>query len=83
MAGPHVAGLVTLVISANPVLAGRVGQIERIIRRTAVPLVTAETCGGLPAGAVPNNTFGNGRIDALAATQAAADWIFADGFEGD
>jgi subtilisin family serine protease len=81
MAGPHVAGLVALVISANPVLAGRVGQIERIVRRTAVPLGAAETCGGLPAGAVPNNTFGYGRIDALAATQAAADWIFADGFD--
>jgi len=83
MAGPHVAGLVALMISANNNLAGRVGQIERIVRRTAVPLGTAETCGGLAAGVVPNNTFGYGRIDALAATQAAADWIFADGFDPD
>ncbi len=83
MAGPHVAGLVGLVLSANPNLRGRVFQIERIARRTAVALTTTQTCGGVPGSQVPNNTFGYGRIDALAATQAAADWIFADGFDPD
>lgn len=82
MAGPHVAGLVALVISANNNLAGRVGQIERIIRRTAFTgITTVQTCGGTSTSQIPNNTFGYGRIDALAATQAAADWIFADGFD--
>ncbi len=84
MAGPHVAGLVALVISANNNLAGRVGQIEKIIRRTAFTgITTVQTCGGTPTSQIPNNTFGYGRIDALAATQAAADWIFADGFDPD
>jgi len=84
MAGPHVAGLVALVISANNNLAGRVGQIERIVRRTAFTgITTVQTCGGTPTSQIPNNTFGYGRIDALAATQAAADWIFADGFDPD
>lgn len=84
MAGPHVAGLVALMISANNNLAGRVGQIERIIRRTAFTgITTIQTCGGTSTSQLPNNTFGYGRIDALAATLAAADWIFADGFGPD
>jgi serine protease AprX len=70
MAGPHVAGLVALIISANPALAGNVDAIEDIIERTAVPL----PAGGCPVGtgpAVPNNIYGWGRIDALAAVQEA------------
>jgi serine protease AprX len=70
MAGPHVAGLVALVISANPGLAGKVATIEDIIQRTAVKLKTTETCGGT-SGVSPNNVFGNGRIDALAAVNEA------------
>jgi subtilisin family serine protease len=57
MAGPHVAGLVALLLSAHPELKGQVDVIETIIEQSAVPL-------GDP---VPNNTFGWGRIDALAA----------------
>ncbi len=57
MAGPHVAGLVALLLSAHPELKGQVDVIERIIEQSAVPL-------GNP---VPNTTFGWGRIDALAA----------------
>jgi serine protease AprX len=70
MAGPHVAGLVALVISANPGLAGKVATIEDIIQKTAVKLKTTETCGGT-SGATPNNVFGYGRIDALAAVNEA------------
>ena len=74
MAGPHVAGLVALVISANPALAGNVNRIEEIIQETAVKKTTTEACGGDTATQVPNNTYGWGRIDALAAvTKAAAD----------
>src|SRR4029453_1502730 len=41
--------------------------------QAAVPKPTTETCGGIAAGAVPNNTSGWGRIDALAAyTRAVA-----------
>jgi subtilisin family serine protease len=82
MAGPHVAGLVALMLSAAPALDGRVETIERLIARSAVPLGTSQLCHpDIPAGAVPNPTFGHGRIDALAAVAAALDWIFEDGFE--
>jgi subtilisin family serine protease len=69
MATPHVAGLVALLIDANPALAGQVDQLEAIIRDTAVPLTTTELCGGTN-GVVPNNVYGFGRIDALAAVQS-------------
>lgn len=69
MAGPHVAGTVALMISANPALAGEVDQIENILRQTAKPLTTFDGCAGDAATAVPNNTFGFGMIDALAAVQ--------------
>ncbi len=67
MSGPHVAGLVALVISADPSLAGNVDRIECIIEKSAVPRITAEGCGGDTASIVPNNTYGYGRIDALMA----------------
>ena len=71
MAGPHVAGLVALLISANPRLAGRVDILENIIEQTAVRKTTSEGCGLDKPDAVPNNTFGWGRIDALAAVLEA------------
>ena len=67
MAAPHVAGLVALLISAEPALAGQVSEIEALIEHTAVPRTTTENCGGLPGSQVPNNTYGWGRINALAA----------------
>ncbi len=67
MATPHVAGLVGLLISAQPALRGQVDEIEALIERTALPRVDL-TCGGNPSG-IPNNTYGWGRIDALAAYQ--------------
>lgn len=70
-AGPHVAGLVALLISANPELAGDVDQIEEIITETALRLPTSQTCGGISGESVPNNTFGYGRIDAAAAYELA------------
>ena len=67
MAGPHVAGLVALLVSANPRLAGLVNRLEDIIEQTAVKKTTSEGCGFDSPTAVPNNTYGWGRIDALAA----------------
>ncbi|MCB9010060.1 MAG: S8 family serine peptidase [Ardenticatenaceae bacterium] len=65
MAGPHVAGLVALLISANPALAGDVDAIETILQETAVPRTTSQGCGGDGPTDVPNNVYGYGRIDAL------------------
>ena len=67
MAGPHVAGLVALLVSANPRLAGLVNRLEDIIEQTAVRKTTSEGCGFDSTTAVPNNTYGWGRINALAA----------------
>ncbi len=67
MAGPHVAGAVALIISANPDIAGEVDLIEDILEQTAVQLVTGQSCGGLDGDDIPNNTYGYGRIDVLAA----------------
>ncbi len=96
MAGPHVAGLVALLWSANPDLIGDIDETERIIRESAQPTEVMATCGltepapenpdlidqiealanattcacGDVAG-VPNNVYGWGEIDALAAVKLA------------
>jgi serine protease AprX len=68
MAGPHVAGLVALILSAHPGLRGEVGRVERLMEQTAVRLTTsAQTCGNIAGTNVPNNTYGWGRIDAVEA----------------
>jgi subtilisin family serine protease len=72
MAGPHVAGLVALIVSADPLLKGNVDRIEDIIEQSAVRKTTTELCGGDSSTQVPNNTYGWGRIDALAAVLLAA-----------
>jgi serine protease AprX len=69
MAAPHVAGLVGLLISANPLLSGQVDTLESIINQSALPRTTSQSCGGIPGAQIPNNTYGHGRIDALAALQ--------------
>jgi serine protease AprX len=71
MATPHVAGLFALVWSAVPDLVGNLATTELVITSTAVHLTTTQSCGGDTSTSVPNNVFGWGRIDALAAVQAA------------
>ena len=75
MAGPHVAGVVALIITANPKLAGKVETIEDIIETTATKLFTTDTCGGLQPNVTPNFTFGFGRIDAFAAVKKAKNFV--------
>ncbi len=72
MAGPHVAGLVALMISAEPRLRGQVDTIRDLIQQTAVPIANDQACGDTGAQDIPNNTFGYGRIDAKAAVDAIA-----------
>jgi subtilisin family serine protease len=71
MAGPHVAGLVALMISADSTLAGDVDRIESIIEQTAIGRTTDQNCGGVSGMTIPNNTYGFGVIDALAAVNQA------------
>ncbi len=71
MAGPHVAGLVALVLSARPDLAGQVEVVEQIIEETAVPKFGWQDCADNFGQNYPNNTYGYGRVDAFAAVNAA------------
>lgn len=74
MAGPHVVGVVALLWSAVPGLIGQVAASEQYLRETAVKDVSNTGCG-VGANTAPWNTWDNvygwGRIDALAAVQAA------------
>lgn len=78
MAGPHVAGLVALVLDAQPCLTGDVDAIESHITASALPRTTTQTCGGVAGSEVPNNTYGHGVIRAV--VPAACGLIFGDGF---
>jgi len=73
MASPHVAGVVALLWSARPTLVRNIAATKAILQSSANPLVTVtpQTCGGTPSTQIPNNSFGYGRIDALAAVNAA------------
>jgi subtilisin family serine protease len=63
MASPHVAGVAALVLSIKPELTG--AQVADILRQTARPLRDN------PADPVPNNNYGFGCVDALAAVNRA------------
>lgn len=75
MAGPHVAGLVALLISANPALAGEVDVLSNIIRSSAVPLTIDQDCFDFAGNEIPNATYGYGRVDAMAALKLALEFI--------
>lgn len=70
MAGPHVAGVAALLMSAEPRLKGQVYDVRHLIERSSV-LITpdASECGDTTAQDRPNNVFGYGRVDALAAVR--------------
>lgn len=70
MAGPHVAGLVALMWSANPDLIGQIDETISLIQSTADPELS-DACMSGDSTAVPNNTFGYGRINAYKAVKAA------------
>jgi subtilisin family serine protease len=69
MAGPHVAGVVALMWSAQPKLIGNIDRTEQLIEETARPYE------GAPEGCfdahVPSTATGYGVIDAYAAVKAA------------
>jgi len=67
MATPHVAGAIALLWSAQPALRGGVAFAEQIINNAAIH-VSSTSCG---SGGVPNNIYGNGRLDIKLAVDAA------------
>lgn len=82
MAGPHVAGVAALVMSANPALKRNPEALEQILKAAVVQISNAQTCGGIAGTTWPNNQVGHGRIDALTAVQAATGGLLMrDGFE--
>jgi N-acetylneuraminic acid mutarotase len=72
MAGPHVVGAIALLLDHDPSLIGQVQQIINRLEQTSNPALTLtsgapETCGGIHYTTIPNNHFGYGRVDILAA----------------
>ena len=72
MASPHTAGLIALLWSANPALIGDLATTYQIVESSAQPKMSTQCAPNLPSGR-PNNVWGWGIIDALAAVQAAND----------
>lgn len=73
MAAPHTAGLIALLWSAQPALIGDLETTFQIVRASAEPRTTSQGCGGDGPTDVPNNVWGWGILDALAAVQVATD----------
>ncbi len=67
MASPHVAGTVALIISKNSALRGNISAIRTILDNSGID-VNSLGCGG---SLDDNNNFGEGRLNALSAVQAA------------
>ena len=72
MAAPHVVGVVALLWSARPQLLRQIAATKAILQSTANPnvILSPQTCGGIPSSQIPNNSFGYGRVDALAAVNS-------------
>ncbi len=81
MAAPNIAGVAALILSAHPDLKGNPDAISYIIMATAVPMTTPQNCGDINGSEIPNNTYGWGRVNALAAVQYNYGELFANGFE--
>ena len=71
MAGPHVVGVVALLWSARPDLVRNISATKQLLAASANGDVGGggTDCGG--SSVVPNNHFGSGLVDALAAYNGA------------
>lgn len=81
MAGPHVAGVAALLMSVDPTLIGDPDRVAALLRATARPATSGQSCPGFPGSQVPNAVFGHGHVDALAALAQLLPLMFEDGFE--
>jgi len=72
MAAPHYSGALALVWSACPSYIGNFSATEQLMKDSATKIAYATGCGNEGAGNIPNNAFGYGRIDLLAAVNACA-----------
>ena len=70
MAGPHVAGAVVLLWSAEPTLIGDIDRTEQLLIDTAKPY-TGSTSVGCFEGSIPNAAFGYGVVDVYEAVKVA------------
>ncbi|MCQ3938917.1 MAG: peptidase S8 [Chloroflexi bacterium] len=70
MAGPHLAGVVALIWSAQPELIGDIEATEQLIIDTAQPY-TGDTAAGCFTGGAPNNAYGFGVVDVYEAVKQA------------
>lgn len=70
MAGPHVAGAVALLWSADPTLIGDIDHTEQLLIQTADPY-TGSTAFGCFQGDVPNAAYGYGILDVYEAVKQA------------
>lgn len=71
MAGPHVAGAVALIWSANPKYVGQIDATKALLQKTSLGMTSSETCGGVSGSAVPNNTYGFGIMRIFEAVKSA------------
>jgi serine protease AprX len=78
MAAPHVSGAVALLLSAAPAYKGQVDTLELALTGTAEPKTTNQGCGGDGPSDVPNNVWGWGILDSLAAVQ----WLTSGSLRG-
>lgn len=82
MAGPHVAGAVALLWSAEPLLIGDIDRTWSLLTQTAQQMAVDSVCSNGPAepgkvcgcgddvsDGVPNNVYGWGQVDVWAAMQ--------------
>ena len=70
MAGPHVAGAVALLWSADPALIGNIDRTEQLLIQNADPY-TGNTSIGCFQGNVPNDAYGYGILHVYKAVKAA------------
>ena len=71
MAGPHLAGVVALMWSANPDLIGDIDRTEQILVQTAQPYTGDRPAGQCFSGSTPNAAYGYGIVNAYAAVKMA------------